>query len=58
MVNNDKLSIKAIEKDVVYQLMKQFLAVYRSKVMLPKSRFDSDYNKGMRLFVDALQKMG
>ena len=26
--------------------------------MIPKSSFDSDYNKGMRLFVDALQKMG
>ena len=38
--------------------MNQFLAVYRVKVMLPKSRFDSDYKKGMRLFVDALQKMG
>ena len=38
--------------------MNQFLAVYRTKVMLPKSSFDSDYNKGMRLFVDALQKMG
>ena len=57
-INNDKLSTKAIEKDVVFQLMNQFLAVYRTKVMLPKSSFDSDYNKGMRLFVDALQKMG
>ena len=57
-INNDKLSMKAIEKDVVFQLMNQFLAVYRTKVMLPKSSFDSDYNKGMRLFVDALQKMG
>ena len=57
-LNNDKLSLKAIEKDVVFQLMNQFLAVYRAKVMLPKSRFDSDYKKGMRLFVDALQKMG
>ena len=57
-INNDKLSTKAIEKDVVFQLMNQFLAVYRNRVMLPKSSFDSDYNKGMRLFVDALQKMG
>ena len=57
-INNDKLSTKAIEKDVVFQLMNQFLAVYRTRVMLPKSSFDSDYNKGMRLFVDALQKMG
>ena len=57
-INNDKLSTKAIEKDVVFQLMNQFLAVYRTKVMLPKSSFDIDYNKGMRLFVDALQKMG
>ena len=57
-INNDKLSTKTIEKDVVFQLMNQFLAVYRTKVMLPKSSFDIDYNKGMRLFVDALQKMG
>ena len=49
---------KTIEKDVVFQLMNQFLDVYRSKVLLPKSSYDSDYNKGMRLFVDALQKMG
>jgi hypothetical protein len=26
--------------------------------MVPKSSFDSDYKKGMRLFVDGLQKMG
>ena len=57
-INNDKLSTKTIEKDVVFQLMNQFLDVYRSKVLLPKSSYDSDYNKGMRLFVDALQKMG
>lgn len=57
-VNNDKLSIKAIEKDLVYQLKNEFLDVYRYKVMVPKSSFDTDYKKGMRLFVDGLQKMG
>jgi hypothetical protein len=55
---NDKLSVKMIEKDLVYQLKNEFLDVYRAKVMTPNSKFDSDYNKGMRLFVDGLQKMG
>ena len=55
---NNSLSLKYLEKDLVYQLQKDFLAVYRSKVMMPKMAFDSDYNKGMRLFVDGLQKMG
>ena len=55
---NNSLSLKSLEKDLVYQLQKDFLAVYRSKVMMPKMAFDSDYNKGMRLFVDGLQKMG
>ena len=55
---NNKITLKSLEKDVVYQLQKEFLAVYRSKIMIPKSAFDSDYNKGMRLFVDGLQKMG
>ena len=55
---NDKLSIKTLEKDVVYQLQNEFINIYRSKVMVPKSSFDSDYKKGMRLFVDGLQKMG
>ena len=55
---NDKLSIKMIEKDLVYKLMTQFLDVYRTKVMMPQSSFDSDYKKGMRLFVDGLQKSG
>ena len=55
---NNSLSLKSLEKDLVYQLQKDFLAVYRSKVMMPNMAFDSDYNKGMRLFVDGLQKMG
>ena len=55
---NNSLSLKSLEKDLVFQLQKDFLAVYRSKVMMPKMAFDSDYNKGMRLFVDGLQKMG
>ena len=55
---NNSLSLKSLEKDLVFQLQKDFLAVYRSKVMMPKMAFDSDYKKGMRLFVDGLQKMG
>ena len=57
-LSNDKLSIKMIEKDIVYQLKNEFLDVYRAKVLTPKATFDSNYKKGMRLFVDGLQKMG
>lgn len=57
-LTSDKLSVKMIEKDLVYQLKNEFLDVYRSKVINPSSNFDSDYKKGMRLFVDGLQKMG
>ena len=57
-ISNDKLSLKSFQKDIVFQLINQFLDIYRSKVRGPKSKFDSDYNKGMRLFVDGLQKMG
>ena len=57
-LTSDKLSVKMIEKDLVYQLKNEFLDVYRAKVMTPNSAFDSDYKKGMRLFVDGLQKMG
>ena len=57
-LTSDKLSVKMIEKDLVYQLKNEFLDVYRSKVITPGSNFDSDYKKGMRLFVDGLQKMG
>ena len=57
-LTSDKLSVKMIEKDLVYQLKNEFLDVYRAKVITPNSAFDSDYKKGMRLFVDGLQKMG
>ena len=57
-LTSDKLSVKMIGKDLVYQLKNEFLDVYRSKVITPSSNFDSDYKKGMRLFVDGLQKMG
>ena len=57
-LTSDKFSVKMIEKDLVYQLKNEFLDVYRAKVMNPNSAFDGDYKKGMRLFVDGLQKMG
>ena len=57
-LNNDKLSTKHIDKDPVFQLTKEFFAMYRQQIMMPQSSFSSDYNKGMRLFVDGLQKMG
>jgi hypothetical protein len=55
---SDKFSVKMIEKDLVYQLKNEFLDVHIAKVLTPNSKFDSDYKKGMRLFVDGLQKMG
>ena len=55
---NKITSLKSLEKDVFINYRKNLLATYRSKIMMPKMAFDSDYNKGMRLFVDGLQKMG
>jgi hypothetical protein len=57
-LKNDKLSTKHIDKDPVLKLVVGFFNVFREKVMTPKSSFDSDYKKGMRIFVDGLKKMG
>ena len=55
---NDKLSTKNIDKDPVLKLATEFFQVFREKIMTPKLSFDSDYKKGMRLFVDGLNMMG
>ena len=56
---NKITSIKKIRKRFGFSMLqKEFIAVYRQDIMMPKMAFDSDYNKGMRLFVDGLQKMG
>ena len=55
---NDKLSTKNIDKDPVLKLATEFFQVFREKIMTPKSSFDTNYKKGMRLFVDGLNKMG
>ena len=57
-INNEKLSTKHIDKDPVFQLTTEFFKLYREQIMAPKSAFDGDYKKGMRIFVDGLQKMG
>ena len=57
-LNNDKLSTKNIDKDPVLKLATEFFKVFREKILKPKSSFDNDYQKGMRLFVDGLKKMG
>jgi hypothetical protein len=57
-LNNDKLSTKHIDKDPVLKLSIEFFKIFREKIMMPKSLSGSDYNKGMRIFVDGLQKMG
>jgi hypothetical protein len=57
-INNDKLSTKNIDKDPVLKLATEFFQFFREKIMIPKSSFDSDYKKGMRIFVYGLKKMG
>jgi hypothetical protein len=57
-INNDKLSTKNIDKDPVLKLATEFFKFFREKIMIPKSSFDSDYKKGMRIFVYGLKKMG
>ena len=52
------ISTKYLNKDAVFQLQKEFLNMYRNQIMIPQSAMESDFKKGMRLFVDGLQKMG
>tara|TARA_Y100000589_G_scaffold332004_1_gene388530 strand:- start:4228 stop:6423 length:2196 start_codon:yes stop_codon:yes gene_type:complete len=52
------ISKKYLDKDPVFQLQKDFITLYRNKIMMPQSAMESDFNRGMRLFVDGLQKMG
>ncbi len=52
------ISTKYLNKDAVFQLQKEFLNMYRNQIMKPQSAMESDFKKGMRLFVDGLQKMG
>ena len=53
-----KFSKSALEKDAIYQLANSFLQGYIQDVMMPKAGSESDFNEGMRLFVDGLNKMG
>jgi hypothetical protein len=57
-INNEKLSTKHLDKDPVFQLTTEFFKLYREKISKPMSAFNGDYKKGMRIFVDGLQKMG
>ena len=52
------ISTKYLNKDAVFQLQKEFLNMYGNQIMKPQSAMESDFKKGMRLFVDGLQKMG
>jgi hypothetical protein len=52
------ISTKYLNKDAVFQLQKEFINMYRNQIMIPQSAMESDFKKGMRLFVDGLQKMG
>ena len=56
---NNSLSLKSLEKDYGISITKRVSCCLQIKgYLMPKMAFDSDYNKGMRLFVDGLQKMG
>ena len=58
-LTSDKLSSKNDRKRFGIPTKKRiFRCLQITKVMAPSSNFDSDYKKGMRLFVDGLQKMG
>jgi hypothetical protein len=52
------ISTKYLNKDAVFQLQKEFLNMYRNQIMIPQSAMETDFKKGMRLFVGGLQKMG
>ncbi len=52
-----KFSKKAIEKDLVYNLMNEFIEIYIQKIIIPSQTANTIYTEGMRLFVDGLRKM-
>ena len=52
-----KFSKKAIEKDVIYNLMNEFIEIYVQKIIIPSQTANTKYAEGMRLFVDGLRKM-
>lgn len=53
----DKLTLKALEKDMVYQLMSDFITTYVQKVVMPKGAAEGQMATAKRLFVDGLRKM-
>jgi hypothetical protein len=53
----DKFSKKAIEADLVYKLVEEFMTIYIQKVAIPMQTSNAKYEQGMRLFVDGLRKM-
>jgi hypothetical protein len=53
-----KFSKSALEKDAIYQLANSFLQGYIQGIMIPKAGSEADFDEGMRLFVDGLNKMG
>ena len=52
------ISKKYLDKDPIFMLQKDFITLYRNNIMIPQSAMESDFKKGMRLYVDGLRKMG
>ena len=52
------ISKKYLDKDPIFILQKDFITLYRNNIMFPQSAMESDFKKGMRLYVDGLRKMG
>ena len=55
---NNSLSVDNLKKDAVYNLATDFLTLYIQSVMMPQQSYKADFTRGMRLFVDGLNKMG
>jgi hypothetical protein len=52
------ISKKYLDKDPIFMLQKDFITIYRNNIMIPQSAMESDFKKGMRLYVEGLRKMG
>lgn len=53
----EKFSVKAVEKDPIYNLMNEFIELYIQGVIIPSQLSNQKVAHGMRLFVDGVMKM-
>ncbi|PKP51226.1 MAG: serine protease [Bacteroidetes bacterium HGW-Bacteroidetes-12] len=52
-----KFNIKTIKKDPIYTIMNELIDIYIKEIITPQRATNTDFNKGMRLFVDGLRQM-